>query len=135
MLLLKRPVGVWMLIVWCALQALAGLAIGIDSRGLRGALVWGFVIVQALFIAGLALPWALIRHFVAAYLAVNAFAVAVAGWGIVFVAVAWGLSNTDLPLVLPAAVYLVFVNWAFIYLFHPDVQGYMRGYVNAPAAQ
>ncbi len=135
MMLLKRPVGVWILMVWCAVQALAGLVIGLDSSGMRGVLAWGFVIVQALFVAGLALPVSPTRHFVAAYLAVKIFAVAVAVWAIVFVATAWGLRNTDLPLVAPIVGYQVFVAWAFLYLFHPDVQAYLRGYVNAPMAQ
>jgi hypothetical protein len=97
MMLLKRPVGVWILMVWCAVQALAGLVIGLDSSGMRGVLAWGFVIVQALFVAGLALPVSPTRHFVAAYLAVKIFAVAVAVWAIVFVATAWGLRNTACP--------------------------------------
>ena len=36
---------------------------------MRGVLAWGFAIVQALFVAGLALPVSPTRHFVAAYLA------------------------------------------------------------------
>ena len=135
MMLLKRPLGVWILIAWCAVQALASLAIGFDSPGLRGVLTWGFAILQLLFVAGLALPIALTRHAVVAYLAVNVFAVAVGVWGIVFVAAAWGLRNSDLPLVAPIAVYQAFVAWAFLYLFHPDVQAYLRGYVNAPISQ
>jgi hypothetical protein len=135
MLLLKRPMGVWVLMAWCVVQALAGVAIGVDSHGLRGALVWGFILMQVLFVAGLALPIAPTRHFVAAYLAANTFAVALATWSIVFVAVAWGLRDSDLPLVAPVAVYQVFLAWGFLYLFHPDVQVYLRGYVNAPATQ
>ena len=135
MLLLKRPVGVWILMAWCGVQALAGLIIGLDSPGMRAVLPWTFALVQALFVAGLALPMGITRHFVVAYLAVKVFAVAVAVWGIVFVAVAWGLRNTDLPLVAPIVVYQVFVAWAFLYLFHPDVQAYLKGYVNAPVTQ
>ena len=52
--------------------------------------------MQVLFVAGLALPMAPARHFVAAYLGVNVFAAALATWSIVFVAVAWGLRNSDL---------------------------------------
>lgn len=135
MMLLKRPVGVWILMAWCAVQAVAGLALGLDSHGLRGALAWGFTLMQVLFVVGLALPMAPARHFVAAYLGANIFAAALATWSIAFVAVAWGLRNSDLPLVAPVAVYQVFVAWAFLYLFHPDVQVYLRGYVNAPATQ
>ncbi len=133
MMLLKRPAGVWILMAWCTVQALAGLTIGLDSHGLRGAMAWGFTAMQVLFVAGLALPMAPARHFVAAYLGVNVFAAALATWSIVFVAVAWGLRNSDWPLVAPVAVYQAFVAWAFLYLFHPDVQVYLRGYVNAPA--
>jgi hypothetical protein len=135
MMLLKRPVGVWVLMAWCVVQALAGAAIGLDSHGMRGALAWGFTLMQVLFVAGLALPMGPVRHFVAAYLGANVFAAALATWSIVFVAVAWGLRNSDLPLVAPVAVYQVFVAWGFLYLFHPDVQVYLRGYVNAPATQ
>ena len=135
MQLLKRPLGVWILMAWCAVQGAAGLAVGLDSHGLRGAMAWGFTLLQVLFVAGLALPMALTRHFVATYVAANVFVVAVASWSIVFVALAWGLRNSDLPLVVPVAAYQVFVAWAFLYLFHPDVQAYMRGYVNAPATQ
>lgn len=135
MMLLKRPAGVWVLMVWCTAQALAGLAIGLDSHGVRGALAWGFALMQAVFVAGLALPMAPARHLVAAYLAFNVFVAALATWGIVFVAAAWGLRNSDLPLVVPVAVYQAFVAWAFLYLFHPDVQSYLRGYVNAPVTQ
>ena len=132
MLLLKRPVGLWILMAWCAVQGAAGLVIGLDSHGLRGTLAWGFALLQLVFITGLALPMARSRHFVAAYLAINVFVVALAGWSIVFVAAAWGLRNSDLPLVVPVAVYQAFIAWAFIYLYHPDVQSYLRGYVNAP---
>lgn len=135
MMLLKRPAGVWVLMAWCTVQALAGLAVGLDSHGLRGALAWGFTLVQAVFVAGLALPIAPTRHFVAAYLAANVFLAALATWSIVFVATAWGLRNSDLPMVAPVAAYQVFVAWAFLYLFHPDVQVYLRGYVNAPATR
>lgn len=135
MMLLKRPAGVWLLMAWCTVQALAGLAIGLDSHGTRGALAWGFALMQAVFVTGLALPMAPARHFVAAYLAFNVFVAALASWGIVFVAGAWGLRNSDLPLAVPVAVYQAFVAWAFLYLFHPDVQGYLRGYVNAPPTQ
>ena len=133
MLVLKRPVGVWIVMVWCAVQGAAGLVVGLDSHGLRGTLAWGFVLLQVVFIAGLALPMARARHFVAAYLAVNVFAMALATWSVVFVATTWGLRNSDLPLVAPVAVYQAFVAWAFLYLFHPDVQVYLRGYVNPPA--
>jgi hypothetical protein len=135
MMLLKRPVGVWILMAWFALQGAAGLVIGLDSHGLRGTLAWGFTLMQVVFVTGLALPMARARYFVAAYLAVNVFMAALAVWSIVFVAAAWGLRNSDLPLVVPVAVYQAFVAWAFLYLFHPDVQVYLRGYVNQPATQ
>jgi hypothetical protein len=132
MMLFKRPVGVWILMAWCAIQAVAGLAIGLDSHGLRGTLAWGFTAMQVAFIAGLAVPMAPTRFFVAAYLAINVFVAALAAWSIVFVAAAWGLRNSDLPLVVPVAAYQAFLAWAFLYLFHPDVQVYLRRYVNAP---
>jgi hypothetical protein len=132
MMLLKRPLGVWILMAWCAVQALGGLVIGLDSPGMRAVLAWTFAIVQALFVAGLALPMGATRHLVVVYLTVKFFALAVAVWAIIFVAVAWGLRNTDLPLVVPIVAYQVLVTWAFLYLFHPDVQAYLRGYVNAP---
>jgi hypothetical protein len=132
MTLLRRPVGIWILIAWCAVQAIAGIAMGFDSSGMRGTAVWGFAAAQALFIAGLALPFGPARHLVVAYLALKVFAVAVAVWAIVFVAVSWGLRQSDLPLILPVVGYQVFVSWAFLYLFDPDVQTYLRGYVNAP---
>lgn len=135
MQLLKRPLGIWILMVWCAVQGAAGLAVALDAHGLRGAVAWGFTLMQVAFVAGLALPMALTRHFVATFVAANVFVVAVASWSIVFVAVAWGLRGSDLSLVAPVAAYQIFVAWAFLYLFHPDVQAYMRGYINAPLAQ
>jgi len=134
MLLLKRPLGLWILMAWCAVQGAAGVVIGLDSHGLRGMLAWGFVLMQVVFITGLALPLGWARHFVAAYLAGNVFLAALATWSMVFVATTWGLRSSDLPLVLPVAVYQAFVAWAFLYLFHPEVQVYLRGYVNPPAA-
>jgi hypothetical protein len=99
---------------------------------MRGTAAWGFAGAQLLFIVGLALPFAPARHLVVAYLAVKVFAVALAVWAIVFVAVSWGLRQADLPLILPVLAYQAFVSWGFLYLFDPDVQTYLRGYVNAP---
>lgn len=131
---MKRPIGVYVLIGWCALQALAAAALGLMLPGMRAAAAWSFAGAQVFFIVGLALPLASARHLVVAYLAVKIVAVAAAIWAIVFVAVTWGLRDSDLPLVVPVAVYQIFVGWAFLYLFHPDVQAYLRGYINLPAA-
>jgi len=132
MTLLRRPLGVWILIAWCAVQAVAGMVVGFDSSGMRASAAWGFAAAQALLIVGLALPLGPARHLMVAYLALKVFAVAVALWAIVFVAVAWGLRHSDVPLVLPVVGYQLFVVWAFFYLFDPEVQSYLRGYVNAP---
>jgi len=131
--LLKRPIGIWILVVWCALQAGAGAFMGLGLHGTRGAAAWLFVAVQVAFIAGLLLPLKPARHFVVTYVGLQILAVGTAVWGIVFVSVAWGLRHSDLPLVVPVAVYQVFLAWAFMYIWHPGVQEYLKRQVVVPA--
>jgi hypothetical protein len=131
--LLKRPIGIWILVVWCAVQAVAGVFLGLGLHGMRGTAAWLFVAVQVAFIAGLLFPLTPARHFVVTYVALQILAVGTAVWGIVFVSIAWGLRRSDLPLVAPVAVYQLFLAWAFMYIWHPGVQEYLKRQLVAPA--
>jgi hypothetical protein len=81
----------------------------------------------------LLLPLKPARHFLAAYMALQIVAVGTAVWSIAFVAIAWGLRRTDMPLVIPVAIYQAFLAWAFMYIWHPGVQEYLKDQVIARA--
>ena len=133
MKLTKRPLGVWILTVWCAVQGAVGVFLGGGSGGTRGLAAWLFVAVQVFFLAGLLLPLKPARHFIASYVGLHIVGVGTAVWSIVFVGIAWGLRRSDLPLVIPVIVYQLFLAWAFMYIWHPGVQAYLKDQVIARA--
>jgi hypothetical protein len=85
------------------------------------------------FLAGLLLPLKPARHFIASYVGLHIVGVGTAVWSIVFVGIAWGLRRSDLPLVIPVIVYQLFLAWAFMYIWHPGVQAYLKDQVIARA--
>jgi hypothetical protein len=134
MKLLQRPLGVWLLAAWCAAQAGVGAVFGLDAGRLMSLAAWGFCALQVFFLVGLLMPVRLARPLLLAYVAASILALAVVLWFFVFVGVAWGIGNHDWPALAPLAVYFAFLTWALFYLFHPDVQDYLLGYLRVPPA-
>jgi hypothetical protein len=133
MRLLQRPLGIWILAAWCAVQAGVGAVFGLDAGRLMGLAAWGFCALHVFFLVGLLLPMRLARPVLLTYVAASVLGLAVVVWFFVFVGVAWGLRTSDFPAVAPIASYLLFLCWALFYLFHPDVRDYLAGYLNEPA--
>lgn len=124
-LLWRRPLGIWILCLWCMGQGLPAFMLSFSASGSLRAFIWLFFAAHLFFVVGLLLPLRFARVALAVYLAGNVFATALAGWFLVFVGVAWGLQVT--PVAWLIAAYGLFVSWGFMYLFHPDVRAYHEG--------
>jgi len=134
MTLLNKPIGIWVLALWSICLALPALYLATETGGLKGILAWSFVAVQVFVAVGLAIRLTVARYILVASLGANVFLFGVLVWVFVFVAIAWGLRGSDAPAVVPVVAYHLFVSWGFIYLLHPDIAAYFRGYVNEPVA-
>jgi hypothetical protein len=132
MSLLQRPLGIWLLAAWCAVQAGVGAVFGLDAGRLMSVAAWGFCAMQIFFLVGLLLPVRFARPLLLAYVCASILGLAVVLWFFVFVAVAWGMRSHDLPAIAPLGAYLAFLVWALFYLFHPDVRDYLVGYFRLP---
>ena len=134
MTLLNKPIGIWILGLWSLCLALPALYVATETGGLKGVLALSFFAVQIFVVVGLAIRLAVARYILVASLGANVFLLGVAVWVFVFVAIAWGLRGSDAPAVVPVVAYHLFVSWGFLYLHHPDIAAYFRGYVNDPVA-
>jgi hypothetical protein len=124
MALWRRPLGIWILCVWCLLQGGPAFLASFGSSGVLRFAVWVFFLLQAALVAGLLVPLKSGRYALIAYLAGNILAFAFAGWFFVFVGVAWGLRPAATLTATCIALYLLFLTWAFLYRFNPDVAAY-----------
>ena len=121
MLIKGRPVGVWILAFWSAAHAIPALFVAVDGAGTKGLLAWAVIIGEAALASGLIMRWRLARYLLIAQVTVHVFVFALLACGSMFIAIAWGLHGIELAVVLLIVAYLLFVCWAFIYLFHPEV--------------
>jgi hypothetical protein len=126
MTLWGRPLGIWVLWLWCLFQGLPALVGTLNSGGAFRALVWGFFLLQGFFAVGLLLRLPLARHLLLIYLAINFFLLSLAVWFFVYTGLVWGAHRTDVLAVLVFVAYLLYLSWGFIYLFHPAVVAYFR---------
>jgi len=133
-LLRGRPVGICLLSLWAAAQSVPGAWLSIGASGKTAVLGWLFFVVEIAVAVGLLFPALAAWYAVLASLAVNLFVFSALLWVCAFIASAWGLHSTELMAAIGAAFYFVFLSWGFVYLFHPDVEAYFRGSVNAPPA-
>ena len=134
MTLLHKPVGIWLLGLWSICLGLPALYVATETGGLKGILALSFFAMQVFLVVGLAIRLTIARYILVASLAANVFLLGILVWVFVFVASAWGLRGSDAPAVVPVVAYHLFVCWGFIYLLHPDIAAYFRGYVNESAA-
>ena len=134
MTLLSKPIGIWLLGLWSLGLALPALYVASETGGLKGMLALAFFAVQVFVVVGLAIWLAIARYILVASLGANVLIFGIAVWAFVFVAAAWGLRGSDAPAVGPVVAYHLFVSWGFMYLFHPEIAAYFRGYVNERAS-
>jgi len=132
MLIKGRPVGIWILALWSAAHTIPGGLVAADIGAAKSLLAWFFVAAEAAVAVGLVMPWRIARYLVIVQLGVNVFVFALLAWAFVFVAIAWGLHVSEVPIVVTIAGYLLFVCWGFMYLFHPELQDYFASFANEP---
>lgn len=131
MTLLRRPLGVWILSAWCAVQAGAAAVFGLDAGRLAFVAAASFCALQAVLLVGLLLPWQHTRTILLGYVGASIVGVSLVLWFFIFVGVAWGTRQHDLAIATPVAVYFAFLAWTWMYLFHPDVADYLKGFIAA----
>jgi hypothetical protein len=120
----RRPLGIWILCLWCLLQGGPAFLASFGASGVLRFAVWVFFLLQVAFVAALLVPFKPGRYVLIAYLAGNILAFALAGWFFFLVGAAWGLRPAATLTAACIVLYLLFLTWAFFYLFHPDVAAY-----------
>jgi len=122
-----RPLGIWLLAIWCAAHIIPAILVSAEASGWRTFAIWLVVAVELAIAGGSLMHWAAARYALAAQIAVHISIAALVVWAFVFVAFAWGLHVSDAPIVASAVAYLLLGCWAFIYLFSPGVVDYFSG--------
>lgn len=126
MTLRGRPLGIWILWLWCLLQGLPALVVTFNASGGLRAAVWLFFLVQGFFVVGLLLRLPLARYLLLIYLAANVLLFSMVVWFFVYSALAWGAQLADALAMLVFVGYVLYLSWGFVYLFHPDVVAYFE---------
>jgi hypothetical protein len=122
MLSLKdKYIGLWILAVWSAAHIVPAAFVATDTVGPKSTLLWLLIGAEVALTAGLFLRWRAARYQLAAQICFHVLLLSLVGWAFVFVAFAWGLHGSEIPILCGIGVYLSFVCWGFMYLFHPDV--------------
>jgi hypothetical protein len=134
MTLRGRPIGICLLSLWSAVQAVPGAWLSLGASGKAAAAGWAFFIGEIAVAAGLLIPVIAAWYFALASLTINVLLFSAALWVCAFIAAAWGLHSTELMAAIGVGLYFVFLSAGFIYLFHPEVDSYFRGSVNQPMA-
>ena len=129
MLIKGRPVGIWILAIWAVAHTVPALLVSADASGVKSLLVGVAVVVELAIAGGLLIHWRPARYVLIAQVVLHVFVAALVVWAFVFVAFAWGLHATDAPIVASATAYLLFACWAFMYLFHPEIEEYFTRWV------
>jgi hypothetical protein len=92
-----------------------------DTGGTKGLLLWLLAAAEILLAAGLVMGWRLFRYLAMAQLCVHALLFSLVAWAFLFVAFAWGLHGNEVPILCAVCVYVLFIAWAFVYMFSPNV--------------
>ena len=122
MVLKDKRIGLWILALWSAAHIAPAVLIAADTTGAKSTLLWLLIGAEVALTAGLFLRWRAARYVLAAQIGLHVLVLSLVGWAFVFVAFAWGLHGNEVPILSGIGVYLVFVCWGFMYLFHPDVE-------------
>jgi len=129
MLIKGKPVGIWILAIWCVAHTIPALLVSADASGVKSLLVGVAVVVELAIAGGLLIHWRPARYALIAQVTLHVFVSALVVWAFVFVAFAWGMHAADAPIVASATGYLLFACWAFMYLFHPEIEEYFARWV------
>jgi hypothetical protein len=122
MALKDKRIGLWILALWSAAHIVPAVLIAADTTGPKSTLLWLLIGAEVALTTGLFMRWRAARYLLAAQIGLHVLVLSLVGWAFVFVAFAWGLHGNEVPILSGIGVYLAFVCWGFIYLFHPDVQ-------------
>jgi len=133
MVLKDKLIGIWILALWSAAHIVPGVLLATDTNGTKSVLLWLMIACEIALAAGLVLGWRLFRYLALAQLIVHVLVFSTAGWAFLFVAFAWGLHGTEVPILATVGAYVLFAAWAFVYLFDPSVRDHFARVWNTPA--
>jgi hypothetical protein len=117
-----RPLGIWILALWSTAHAIAAMLAAPDASGTKGLVIWAVIVGEVALAFGLLKGWRPARYLLIAQVSAHVLVFGLFFWIAVFIAFAWGLRGGEPAIVLSIVAYLIFVCWAFMYLFHPDVE-------------
>lgn len=122
------PIGLWLIVAWCGLQAVLLLLAATRVGGYAGTAAILAAAVQIALAFGLLLRLRWVRLLLIAGLAAILFAgtVVVAVLALLYAYV--GLTPAETLLAGLAAAYYLFLVWAFFYLFHPGLTDVFEWY-------
>ena len=116
------PIGFWLIVGWCAMQAVPLLVVSIrlDGHAAQAAVLAS--LLQLALAGGMLLRLGWVRRLLILYLAGCLFAgtMVVAVFGLLYVYV--GLAHIETLIAGLAGVHYAFMIWAFFYLFHPRLK-------------
>jgi hypothetical protein len=122
MLFRGRPVGIWILALWSTAHAIAAMLAAPDASGTKGLVIWAVIGGEVALAIGLLKGWRPARYLLIAQVSGHVLVFGLFFWIGVFIAFAWGLRGGEPAIVLSIVAYLLLVCWAFMYLFHPEVE-------------
>lgn len=115
------PAGYWLIVVWCALQALPLVVVStrLDGHAADAAIL--AAVIQLALAAGMLMRLRWVRLLLIACLAASLFVgtIVVAVLGLLYSYV--GLAQVETLIAGAIVVYFLFLVWAFFYLFHPNL--------------
>jgi hypothetical protein len=115
------PAGFWLVVVWCALQALPLVAVSTRLEGHAAEAAMVAAVLQVCLAFGMLLRLRWVRLLLIACLAGSLFlgAVVIAVLGLLYWYV--GLAHVEVFIAAAVGLYYAFLVWAFFYLFHPTL--------------
>jgi hypothetical protein len=115
------PIGLWLIVVWCALQSALLLAVSVRVDGNAASAALASAAVQMALAAGMLMRLRWVRGALIVYLAASLFAgtIAVAVLALLYTYV--GLAEVETLIAGLAVICYTFMVWAFFYLFHPNL--------------
>jgi hypothetical protein len=117
-------IGIWIVALWSIAHVVPAVWLAADTTGAKSVLLWIMIGGEVVLAAGLILGWRACRYLAMAQAIAHALVFSTVGWAFVFVAFAWGLHGNEVPILAGVGVYVLFIAWAFVYLFQPGVQDY-----------
>ena len=129
----NQLVGIWLVALWSLAHVVPGVVLATDTGGTKGLLLWLLILGEIVLATGLVMGWKVFRYLALAQLCVHALLFSLVAWAFLFVAFAWGLHGNEVPILAAVSIYVLFIGWAFIYLFSPGVDDHFARQLQAHA--